>query len=300
MSSFEIKKDYKDNEVLRKSFNNLAEKSFGLNFEQWYQNGFWTQKYNPYSIVIDNKVISNISVNKMNFEIDGIVKNYIQIGTVMTDKHYRNKGLTTILMNQIEKDFAEVDGFYLFANDKVLDYYPKLDYIKSVEYQYSKIVCSSISKHDVVNMDTLKQIDMNDRNEWDSLRSGIEYSVSNSAFEMKGNAELIMFYTTQFMKENVYFLEIEKTYIVAEVKENVLFLYNVFSDKIVDIDVIVKSFSNSFEVTIEELILGFTPLNKDGYNVKILDNENSTLFVKGEDLFLFKDKQLMFSMLSHA
>ena len=36
---YQVIKNYKDNAKLRASFNHLAEKTFGLNFENWYQNG---------------------------------------------------------------------------------------------------------------------------------------------------------------------------------------------------------------------------------------------------------------------
>lgn len=50
---FEFKRDYKENEKLRQSFNALAERTFGLNFEDWYQNGYWRENYIPYSMVCD-------------------------------------------------------------------------------------------------------------------------------------------------------------------------------------------------------------------------------------------------------
>ena len=34
-------KNYKDNDALRKSFNELAMKTFDISFEDWYQNGYW-------------------------------------------------------------------------------------------------------------------------------------------------------------------------------------------------------------------------------------------------------------------
>lgn len=34
----------------RKSFNTLTKKTFGFNFEQWYQDGYWKDKYIPYSL----------------------------------------------------------------------------------------------------------------------------------------------------------------------------------------------------------------------------------------------------------
>ena len=66
---YEIIKNYRDNEQLRHSFNELAMKTFDIDFEDWYQNGYWTDRYNPRSIVIDGKVVANVSVNTTVFEI---------------------------------------------------------------------------------------------------------------------------------------------------------------------------------------------------------------------------------------
>ena len=52
-----IVKDYRDNKELRDSFNELAKKVFNLSFEEWYQNGFWKENYNPVSIVIEETVM---------------------------------------------------------------------------------------------------------------------------------------------------------------------------------------------------------------------------------------------------
>lgn len=139
---FELVKDYRDNQLLRKSFNQLAIKTFGLDFEDWYQNGYWGETYIPYSILYGNEIIANVSVNIMDFMLHKEVKQYVQLGTVMTDERYRGQGLAKRLIKEIEKDYNDkVDGYYLFANDSVLDFYPKFGYEKNIEYQYEKIVC---------------------------------------------------------------------------------------------------------------------------------------------------------------
>ena len=126
---FKIVKAYKENKTLRNSFNELAKKTFDLDFEDWYQNGYWKEQYNPYSIVFNNRVIANVSVNDMEFEIDEKRKHYIQLGTVMTEPKYRNRGLIRKLMQEIEQDFKEkIDGYFLFANDSVLEFYPKFGF----------------------------------------------------------------------------------------------------------------------------------------------------------------------------
>ena len=63
---------YRNDKNLRDSFNALAEQTFdGLNFEGWYQNGFWGDNYDPHSIVIDGQVVSNVSVNRTDLLMGG-------------------------------------------------------------------------------------------------------------------------------------------------------------------------------------------------------------------------------------
>ena len=37
----QIVKGYRADDALRRSFDALAQRTFGLTFEDWYQNGFW-------------------------------------------------------------------------------------------------------------------------------------------------------------------------------------------------------------------------------------------------------------------
>jgi len=58
-------KNYKDNDVLRKSFAELAKNTFGIDFQAWYSNGYWNDSYVCYSYVDMDRVVSNVSINKM-------------------------------------------------------------------------------------------------------------------------------------------------------------------------------------------------------------------------------------------
>jgi len=215
----------------------------------------------------------------------------LKIGTVMTDEKYRNRGFIKTIMNEIDKEYCElVEGIYLFANNTVLEFYTKFGFEKSVEYQYSKDVRNSVNEIKVQGF----KIDTKENRL--IIENAITNSVANSAFEMINNKELIMFYLTQFMGDNIYFFEEEKTYIIAEVEGDVLKLHNIFSDKKVEIDKIIEGFGGM----INKVILEFTPLNKEGYGALELIKENTTLFVKGKGFDSFEEKRLMFTELSHA
>ncbi len=49
--NYQLVKQVRENNPLRKSFIDLAVKTFDLSFEEWYQQGYWTDAYNFYAFV---------------------------------------------------------------------------------------------------------------------------------------------------------------------------------------------------------------------------------------------------------
>lgn len=287
---YKINKCYRDNDILRKSFNELANDTYGLDFEDWYQNGYWKDNYIPYSVMDTDRVVANASVNIMDFDYLGTNKKYVQIGTVMTNKEYRNQGLSRLILEEIFKDYSQiVDGFFLFANDSVLDFYPKFGFRKGLEHQYTKLVQNMNEKYAV-------HIPMNGRTDWVLLEEAILSSKSNSIFEIKHNVGLIMFYITKFMRDNVFYIENQNAYVIAEINGENLIIFNVFSPDYSDIKQIIEAFGNK----IKTVTLGFTPLEKNGFVISEVHEENTTLFLMGKDFDSFEQKKLMFPILGHA
>lgn len=287
---YEFKKNYKDNAELRQSFNVLAEKTFSLNFEDWYQNGFWRENYIPYSMIQDNKVIANVSVNITDIVWNGTKKHFIQLGTVMTDEAHRNKGLIRMLMEEVEKDYGEkADGMYLFANDSVLEFYPRFGFKKVAEYQYSKQVENQKEA-------TIKQILMDNKSAWKTLEKAINESKVFGSFDMVGNSDLFLFYVTKFMQENVYYDEQLDVYVIAEPEEDTLLIHNVFAKKEIDLEKVIEAFGKG----VKKVVLGFVPQNREGYFVEEIEEADTTLFVKGDAFEKFDGEQLMFQILAHA
>ena len=287
---YEMIKNYKDNESLRLSFNELAGKTFGLDFEDWYQNGFWRENYVPYSIVENGKVIANVSVNITDILWDGELKKFIQLGTVMTEENHRNKGLIRQLMEEVEKDYGtKVDGMYLFANDSVVEFYPKFGFKKALEYQYSKEV-------EITGEQTMKQVLMSNAQQWERLEKAMNENTFHGKFDMVNNNGLYMFYVSKFMQECVYYQEETDTYVIAEVDGNELMIHSIFSKNKVEPDDIINAFGSE----IKKVTLGFVPENVSGYDMELVEEDDTTLFTKGVALDGFTDKKLMFPTLAHA
>lgn len=290
----ELIKNYQNNSTLRQSFNELAQKTFGLSFESWYQNGFWRNNYIPYSMAQGAKIIANVSVNLIDMLWNGNIKHFIQLGTVMTEEKYRHQGLIRKIMKEIEKDFTNVDGMYLFANDSVLDFYPKFGFEKAIEYQYTKQI--SITQAEATQTEAMLSIPMNNSKAWSLLEHAINHSVPQGCFEMAGNSELIMFYITGFMQENVYYNERLNAYAIAEIENDELYLHAVFAPGKIDLNTMIQAFGKQ----IRRVCLGFTPECQTGFSARKLKEANTTLFVKGAGFLDFQREQLMFPPLTHA
>lgn len=280
-------KNYRENKILRASLNRLAQATFGIDFEQWYQAGFWGEQYIPYSLVENGEVIANVSVNVMDFTLNGEEKHYIQLGTVMTAEPYRGKGLCRRLMEQVLEEYRKADGIYLFANDGVLDFYPKFGFAPAKEYQYLKTVSNPEECQFI-------PVDMEDEDNWIAVGSAIRTSAVNSALWMH-NIGLDLFYLTDFMRDSVWKLPGEDIYAVAEIDGDRLVLHEVFAPFEVDLDAVIEAFGGG----IREVVLGFTPTDTSGFRYEEAKEEDTTLFLLG-DWEVFSRGKMIFPTLSHA
>ncbi|SEM36236.1 Acetyltransferase (GNAT) domain-containing protein [Butyrivibrio sp. ob235] len=283
-----IEKNYRNNEALRASFNKLAEKTFGLNFENWYQNGFWQDNYIPYSIVNDGEVVSNVSVNACNMNYKGKTVKLIQLGTIMTDPDHRGKGYARMLMEEVMKDYEEkVDGIYLFANDSVLNFYPRFGFHEAKEYQYSKEVS-------IIGENKAKMIALNGKDDFDKAVRILDTRSQNAELYMIGNTGLYMFYLSQFMTENLFYIEDCDSYAVAELEDDTLILHTIIGEGAVD-EVI-----TSFGSQVKKVILCFTPKDVSGFEKSELHEEDTTFFVKGKFFEENRDQEYMLQAITHA
>ena len=284
----EILHGYRDNKELRQSFNELANKVFGLSFEEWYKNGFWKDNYDPYSVIEEGKVIANVSVNTCDMNYDGTVKHLLQIGTVMTDPDYRGKGYARKIMEKILDDLEEkVDGIYLFANDSVVDFYPKFGFEERKEYQYSKAVSGNSEC-------TAELVPMSSKEDWDNMCRVFDSTAQNSRMYMVRNSGLYMFYLSQFMQENTFYIASCNSYAIAEIEDDTLILHAVIGNG--DVDEVIAAFGKE----IKKAVLNFTPNDTKGYDKNVLVEEDTHLFVKGKFFDETKQDEYMFQAITHA
>lgn len=187
--------NYKNVEALRLSFCALALDTFGISFEPWYQGGYWSDAYMPYSYEVDGKVVANASANLMTLIIEGSEISAIQIGTVMTDPAYRRRGLAYDLIGRIIDDFKDkVAFFYLAADEEAVPLYTKCGFkpIQEVKYTWQNPIGSGVS---------LEPISL-------SLESLIEQkkhsALKGAKLEVTGDEHILAFYYHHGFDQRIY------------------------------------------------------------------------------------------------
>ena len=289
----ELISNYMTDDSSRKLLNELTLKTFGFSFDGWVKDGYFEGDYIPYSFVEDGRMISNVSANKMHFLQRGIEKNYIQLGTVMTDEQYRKQGLARKLMEHVISTYEnECDGIYLFGNLSAVDFYLKNGFRIINQYRY------------FVKEEYLKKtagsgfVPVNELGEdiKDKYLQLVRNSCYISSFEQINKYGLQMFYTAGF--DTVYYAEDIDCFAVIDDEDGMALQSVLCKDKISLADVIGR-----LDVEGCQLRLGFTPLDEDLYLCasELYDGaDDYRLFYRGEELESIEKDKLYFPDLSHA
>lgn len=284
-------KDYKHIRDLRLSFNKLTEATFDFSLENWYQQGFWADNYIPYSLLFNNEIISNVSITRMEFDFGSDRKTAVQIGTVMTHEKYRHKGLNKFIMEQVLSEWRDQSDFiYLFANDSVLKFYPKFNFEIIDEYQHSKTLSTNSE------VSSARRLNPGDKSDRALLVETIKKSVPLSKISMRNNASLIMFYCLSYKKNSIYYVDKMKAIVIADFENDTFVLNDVFSKLPVELDDLLHEIC---DVNTKRVVLGFTPLNEEGFDKSLLQ-DGDALFVLKDKLNDFADFQCRFPILSRA
>ena len=287
--------NYMRDDALRHALNDLTKKTFGFDFESWVTGGYFEGDYIPFSFIEDGKIISNVSANRMSFLQNGVEKNYIQIGTVMTDEAYRRQGLAKKLMDHVVNQYKDsCDGFYLFANLDAVDFYDKCGFSREMEYRYSvkNEFCMRKSAGEI-----FISVNAADKQMKQKYMNMVRRSAANSSLEQLNKFGLQMFYTADM--ENVYYSTDMDCFIVAEIEENTLLLQSIVSENNVALMDILQRVRGEYH----KCQLGFVPAMKDMdicTAEKYDGADDYRLFYLGEQLKSIENEKLYFPELSHS
>lgn len=290
----ELISDYMRDATYRHMLNELTRNIFGFDFENWVIKGYFEGDYIPYSFIEEGKMISNVSVNKMKFMQNGVIKDYIQIGTVMTDENYRKQGLASKLMKYVlEKYEKECDGIYLFGDMGALEFYQKMDFKSANQYRYyvKEEFCNG--KKEGTIFKPIKDMGEEIKK---AYRDMVRESVYASSFEQMNKYGLQMFYTADY--DDVFYVDDIECFIVLEQEECFVLKSVLCKKKIPLIEILRRMDKENFKCR-----LGFTPHEEDKNLCvsEVFDGEDDyRMFYRGKEIEAIEREELYFPELSHA
>ena len=289
----ELISDYMRDEKSRHLLNELTQKTFGFDFEGWVTDGYFEGDYIPYSFVEDGVMISNVSANRMQFMQNGEIRNYIQIGTVMTDVDYRKQGLAAQLMKHVIETYENnCDGIYLFGDLGALEFYKKMGF--NVENQYRYFL-----KDEFLNIEKAECRFEPIKDKGEELRQKyldyVRHGAHCSSFEQINKYGLQMFYTGGL--DSVYYAEDIDCFIVKE-QDDCTVIGSVLSKERIPLIAILRRIDVD-----NRCRLGFVPFDEDK-NLCVSEEYNGAddyrLFYRGAKLESIERDKLFFPDLSHA
>ena len=292
MSQFELISDYKDYNELRLSFNRLAQSTFGIDFEAYYQRGFWNDKYICHSYLDGGKVISNVSVSFLDVVLNGSKIGAVQIGTGMTYPEYRGQGLAGSLMKYVlEKYQSETELIFLFANRTVLEFYPKFGFKPIRQNLFMK----NIDMIKTANHVLPRRLAINNENDLNLvLRLSSERKPISNIFGVENVQYLMLFYWMHVFRDDFYYLEGLDAIAVYRIEEAEIHIYDVISKADLSFAGIIGSIAPD---GIKRVIFHFTPEFQD-LDVERIPYGDDQFFVKTESVKM--PENLMYPAIAHA
>jgi len=106
-----------------------------FDFQFWYDLDLWDENYESYSVTDDEEIVSNVCVFKTQILLDEKHHNALSVGAVATKAEYRGRGFSRLLMQHIIEKYKDIP-MYLFANESVVDFYPKFGFRRLFETRY--------------------------------------------------------------------------------------------------------------------------------------------------------------------
>ena len=301
--AYHLHKHVRDDDRARAAFNALAGEVFGLSFEKWRRQGCWTDRYIPYLLLDGDEAAANVSVNRMETVWDGKRKQCIQLGTVMTAPAYRGRGLARMLMEEVLRDWLDrCDALYLFANDTVLDFYPKFGFQRQAETQ-RRLLPSLLP---AAAPQPLRRLDMALPADRELLHACYQRGNPHTRLPMLDNEGLLMFYCASFLRDHIFYLEDSQTAAILEREEDALICLDLYGGRNTPAEALphllgslLQSLPDHWTAGAKELRLGFTPAG-DALGEAVPIGEDDALFIYAEKENPLSGWQGMFPLLSHA
>ncbi len=293
MSQNEIVSTIGEDPELREMFYDFINVIFpGLDFKRWHELGFWTSDYVPHAILENGRIVSNIGVSRQKVLIHGEERIGIQIGAVGTTPDYRGKGLSRILMEHVLEKYGEIaDLFFLYADEDVLDFYPKFGFRRCDGTIFEAESNLPIPAYSARKLSLDKPSDL------ELMRDMIDRRLDlTRLFGARDYGHITFWHLINVFPDRVHYVEEDDAILISSEKDGVVNVWEVIHTNPVDLLSVLPKAIASDRIT---RIRYHLPPDQLGFNFdRMLPDSDMPLFVRGK--FPMDDVDFKFPLTAHT
>lgn len=273
---YEFSKEVRRDPHLREGFMQLALETFGINFHPWFEQGYWGDAFTPYVLTYQGQVVASVCVNLIFERATSQNKGressprtlFVQLGGVITAKGHQGRGLSRWLLNAVLDEWREkANGIYLYANDSVLDFYPKFGFEKLQEYQASVLALGPAQP--------MRKLDLTSEEDLTLLKHCYEQGNPYAAFQVE-YFNLILFYLLKPYRDCIYYLPELQTVLIAKQEEGTWHCFEILGSSTLPLPHLLGCLNPDQPTKVE---LGFQAQSSLDLPVQPLYEEDTTFFV---------------------
>ena len=271
--------DFQRQTEKRLAFNRLAGATFpGLDFEPWYQVGGWDKSVRPFALFDGREVAACLLAKEQPFWLEGRQWKTVQLGSVAVAPAWRGKGLARRLMERAMAD-CPADMVFLYSNEQAAGFYRNMGFRQARYYRYS---LSGEELEGVAPDAPWEKLDP--MRPEDRARLLELYRLGDSLAEpgLRGAGEGVFLFHCMRAWRNIYELVGWDALLLLRRRWPNLLCGGIWGGRGRSLREILSA---AVGADCLRLSLGFTPIEKSGLLCEPLEEPDTLLFVKGENLF---------------
>lgn len=245
----------------------------GVSFRRWVEYGGWRENYRVFALLNGSRIVASASLTRMDLVLHGRALRGWQLGAVGTDPGYRRRGLQRRVLEQVLACVGGDDLVFLFANDEVLDFYPRFGFRRARESVFT-------AEHRAQPGGARLRVLAADRAADRALlaRLAAEAEPSAASFGARGYGSIVLWYLCNYHGQHLRYIPEEDALIVAERAGSTLLVYDVLARTGLDL---AQHLPRIIDAPIERLEFFYSPARDWPSAKPTREYSDSPLFVRG-------------------
>jgi predicted N-acetyltransferase YhbS len=244
-----------------------------ISFREWYQHGCWDERYVAFALADGDRIVANASLTRMQVVLNGQPVHGWQLGAVGTLPEYRVRGLQNQLLPRVLEHTAADDLVFLFANHRVLDFYPRFGFERVRESLFR------IERAVTPEGPALRALDLASTEDRALLRRiAAAAEPVTTLFGARDYGTVVLWYWSNFYRNGLRYSAEHDAILVVEQSKELLRIYDVLAASALDV---VALLPRLIAAPITEVEFGFTPTRYAPDASPRADYTDSPLFVRG-------------------